>query len=149
MIVRRDTKQRQLVLETVRAHRDHPTADRIYLDVREADSKISRGTVYRNLKCLCDEHEIIQIKVPGADRFDLRVDYHYHFICLDCDGVFDVPCPYSRELDAAAAESTDFEIFRHRTVFEGRCAACRRRAAQRAEERAGSHGNEPQQNQDI
>ena len=127
-MIRRDTKQRQLVLETVRAHRDHPTADQIYLDVRAVDGKISRGTVYRNLKCLCDEHEIIQIKVPGADRYDLRVDYHYHFICVDCDGVFDVPYAYSNALDETAARATGFEILRHRTVFEGRCTACQCRA---------------------
>jgi Fe2+ or Zn2+ uptake regulation protein len=30
----RSTRQRQLVLDAVRARHDHPTADQIYLDVR-------------------------------------------------------------------------------------------------------------------
>ena len=34
MKTRRNSKQRQLVLEAVKARCDHPTADQIYLDVR-------------------------------------------------------------------------------------------------------------------
>ena len=42
---KRTTRQRLQVLEAVRARRDHPTADQIYLDARQEDGKISRGTV--------------------------------------------------------------------------------------------------------
>ncbi len=125
-IQRRETKQKQIVLETVREHRDHPTADAIYFDVREKDDRISRGTVYRNLKNLCDEKEIIQIKVPGADRYDLRTDYHYHFICLNCSAVTDIPCEYEADIDKEAQEKTGNLIYRHRTVFEGLCPRCRK-----------------------
>ena len=51
---RRNTRQRQLVLEAVQELCDHPTADEIYLRVREQDDHISRGTVYRNLHLLAD-----------------------------------------------------------------------------------------------
>ena len=50
----RNTRQRQLVLDAVRARCDHPSADQIYLDVRAVDDRISRGTVYRNLKVLVE-----------------------------------------------------------------------------------------------
>ena len=50
---KRNTKQRELVLEAVINRRDHPTADEIFADVRERDGKISRGTVYRNLSPFC------------------------------------------------------------------------------------------------
>lgn len=40
----RETKQRQIVLEAVQAHRDHPCAEQIYEDVCKIDDKISRGT---------------------------------------------------------------------------------------------------------
>ncbi len=39
---RRNTRQRQLVLEAVQQPCDHPTADEIYLRVREQDDHISR-----------------------------------------------------------------------------------------------------------
>lgn len=121
---RRDTRQRKIVLETVRTHSDHPSADQIYLEVRAIDSRISRGTVYRNLNCLSDEGEINRVKIPGADRYDCRIDIHYHLICTECNAVIDAPLKYLSELDQAVAETTGYMIHRHRTVFEGLCPKC-------------------------
>ena len=124
MKTRRNSKQRQLVLEAVKARRDHPTADQIYLDVRARDDKISRGTIYRNLGLLSDEGQISQVRVPAADRYDLRQDRHYHLFCTGCGRVFDAPISYHGEYDALVAEETGFQISRHRTVFEGLCPDC-------------------------
>lgn len=125
---RRDTRQRKIVLETVRAHSDHPSADQIYLEVRAIDSRISRGTVYRNLNCLSDEGEINRVKIPGADRYDCRIDIHYHLICTECNAVIDAPLKYLPELDQAVAETTGYTIHRHRTVFEGLCPKCEKKS---------------------
>ena len=76
----RDTKQRKMVLEAVLSRCDHPTADQIYSDLRMKDDKISRGTVYRNLGILAEDGDITNVKVPAADRFDSRLDRHYHKI---------------------------------------------------------------------
>ena len=124
MIQRRDTKQRQLVLDAVRERHDHPTADDIYLTVREKDSRISRGTVYRNLSLLSDEDEIAHIKVPGADRYDLRTDHHYHMICIKCSKVIDVPIPYNSEIDDVVGSETGYSVKHHSLIFEGICPEC-------------------------
>lgn len=84
MIVRRGTRQRHLILCAVRARCDHPTADQLYDDVRAVEPKISRATVYRNLNCLSDDGVICHVRVPGADRYDLRTDRHYHLFCVRC-----------------------------------------------------------------
>lgn len=124
----RNTRQRQLVLETVRSRTDHPRADDIYMEVRQKDSRISRGTVYRNLNFLAQSGEIAHVRVPSADRYDLRLDRHYHLFCLSCGAVVDAPVPYQAEYDDRVARETGFEIRRHRTVYEGLCANCRRRS---------------------
>lgn len=120
----RNTKQRGLVLDAVRGRQDHPSADEIYSDVREKDGKISRGTVYRNLNILAELGEIEHVKVPSADRYDLRLDRHYHMICVRCGAVVDAPIPYREDYDEAVREVTGFQIERHRTVFEGVCPTC-------------------------
>ena len=123
----RNTKQRQLVLDAVRARCDHPSADQIYLDVRAIDGRISRGTVYRNLNVLVQQGEVLQVKLPHTDRFESHLDTHYHLLCTGCGAVCDVPMPYHENLDQQAAEKTGYVIERHRAVFEGRCPDCRRK----------------------
>lgn len=125
----RNTRQRQIVLEAVRARCDHPTADQLFLDVRERDDKISRATVYRNLNLLAENGEVLHIKVPSADRFDLRADLHYHLFCTNCGAVSDVPLFYARDLDEVLSRKTGYSIIRHRTVFEGLCPACQKEKA--------------------
>ena len=55
MLKHRETKQRRIVLETVRSHTDHPTANTICEEVHAIDGKISQSTVYRNLNCLSED----------------------------------------------------------------------------------------------
>lgn len=123
----RHTKQRQRVLEAVLSRRDHPSADQIYLDVRQTDEHISRGTVYRNLNLLAEQGEVCQVKVPGADRYDLRAEIHPHLLCTACGTVRDAPLIYKAALDRQVAAETGYQAVRHQIVFEGLCPACQRR----------------------
>ena len=125
----RNTKQRQLILEAVRERHDHPTADQLYLDVRALDGKVSRGTVYRNLNLLAQNGEVLIVRVPGADRFDCRLEQHYHLLCTACAKVCDVALPYRAELDSEIAQATGYVIQRHCVICEGLCPECQRAQA--------------------
>lgn len=120
----RNSKQRQMILDAVMTRCDHPTADQIYLDVRAKDDKISRGTVYRNLGILSEKDEITNVKVPSADRYDSRLDRHYHIFCTGCGKVFDAPLKYREQYDEQIEKETGFKINRHRLIFEGLCTEC-------------------------
>ncbi len=120
----RNSRQRKLILDIVASRHDHPTADQIYLDVRTQDSQISRGTVYRNLGILSENGEIANVKVPVADRYDSRLDRHYHMFCTSCKRVFDVPLEYQEQYDEQVEKETGFKISRHRLFFEGLCQEC-------------------------
>lgn len=121
---RRNTKQRAMILETVRAHSDHPTADEIYHDVHERNPKVSRGTVYRNLNLLEEFGDIISIETPGGNRFDRRCDPHAHVICTKCSAVVDAMVDYNNNIDAAVEAETGFTIETHATLFYGLCPTC-------------------------
>lgn len=120
----RNSRQRKLILDIVASRHDHPTADQIYLDVRTQDSQISCGTVYRNLGILSENGEIANVKVPAADRYDSRLDRHYHMFCTGCKRVFDVPLEYQEQYDEQVEKETGFKISRHRLFFEGLCQEC-------------------------
>lgn len=89
-IKRRNTYQRQLILEILKSTTSHPTADWIYEQARKELPNISLGTVYRNLKILKEEGLIIELTDGKQSRFDARIDDHYHFKCEKCGAIYDI-----------------------------------------------------------
>ena len=86
----RYSKQRELVLQTVEALCDHPTAEEIYEKTVPECPNISLGTVYRNLNSLVDAGLVRRVSIPGkADRFDHTLPWHSHLYCTVCGSVTD------------------------------------------------------------
>ena len=120
---RRNTHQRQIVLDAVKSRCDHPSAEQIYQQVKSIDPNISLGTVYRNLAVLADEGLILDVKLAGADRYDLTTMPHNHFVCEHCKKVFDIDIPYECNMDCFQNDS-GFLIHSHQTIFTGLCPEC-------------------------
>lgn len=135
---RRNTKQRTLILDIVRAHGDHPTAEDIYRDVHEQNPKVSRGTVYRNLNLLKETGDIISIEVPGGNRFDRRCDPHAHVICCSCGAVCDAMVEHDHTVDGMAERQTGYIITRHETLFYGICPSCQEKKVQNEDAQASA-----------
>ena len=65
------SRQRESIKQYLASTKEHPTADMVYMHVKEDYPNISLGTVYRNLNLLTDIGEALKIATPdGADRFD-------------------------------------------------------------------------------
>ena len=121
----RKTRQKQAILEVLRGTTSHPTADWIYNEVRKEIPNISLGTVYRNLRILCQLGEVFELVLCGnLSRFDARNDNHYHFRCQKCCQVFDIDETVNKEMDKIAARKTGFEVKFHRLEFYGLCLEC-------------------------
>lgn len=125
MDVRRNTYQRDLIRTVMNDNFDHPTADEIYELVRKIDSKISRGTVYRNLKILVENNEIIHYHSPfGPDHYDSKITPHYHCLCKKCGKLFDSGISYQENLNKANLSLDGFKLEYHDLVFVGVCKEC-------------------------
>ena len=86
----RYSKQRELVMQTVQALCDHPTAEEIYDAAVKECPGLSLGTVYRNLNSLVDAGRVRRVSIPGkADRFDHTLPWHSHLYCTVCGSVTD------------------------------------------------------------
>ena len=119
------SRQRESIKEYLKSRTDHPTADMIYAAVRQIYPNISLGTVYRNLTLLTEQGEIQKISCgEGSDRFDARMDKHYHFICRRCGSVMDLPSMDMNHIDILAGNGFDGRIEGHSTFFYGLCRDC-------------------------
>lgn len=118
------SKQREAILKELCSRCDHPTADELYTQLRKEMPSISLGTVYRNLALLNNEGLIRKLTCGTADHFDGDPKPHYHFCCNQCGRVYDLDMQVHSELEAEAAEHTDFMIESHSLIFYGKCRNC-------------------------
>lgn len=123
----RDTKQRRIILKVLKESTRHPSADEIYLEVKEFIPNISLGTVYRNLERLVQENMIRKIiNADGQRRFDSTIEPHGHFRCINCGVIEDTP--FGLELFKIPEDSSwmkDREIFEVQSEIVGLCPACK------------------------
>jgi Fur family ferric uptake transcriptional regulator/Fur family peroxide stress response transcriptional regulator len=122
------TKQKTAILEILRSSDSHPTAEWIYQEARKELPELSMGTVYRNLHQMRDNGEILELRNgKGQSHFDGWSHNHYHFRCKCCGGIWDLPLPAMKTLEAKAKVLEGFQIEGHRLEFYGLCEECRRR----------------------
>lgn len=125
-MIKRNTIQCALVLETVNKLHRHATADEIYNDIVKEHPNISKGTVYRNLQKLCEQGDIRKREIPGgADRFDYICSDHYHVRCEKCGHVFDVDMEYIADIEKSIKNTHGFIFTGHDIVFKGICPECK------------------------
>ena len=129
--VRRNTRQRRVVLEELRKVTTHPTAAELFDLTRRRLPGISLGTVYSNLELLSRTGVIRRLEISGsADRFDGNPDRHCHVHCIRCgrvDDVHDVPADLMKIGDRNVG---GYEILECYLGFVGICPECKTRPAQ-------------------
>lgn len=123
------SRQREAIKTFLAGRYDHPTAETVYLGIKEEFPNISLGTVYRNLSLLSDIGEIQKLSTGiGPDRFDGNPALHYHFICKHCGSVLDLSVDGLDHINVLANQGFDGEIEGHITYFYGKCADCKKKA---------------------
>ena len=125
MTVNKYSRQREAIKEFLAHTKEHPTADTVYMHIREKHPNISLGTVYRNLNLLVEQGEIIKINCQdGSDRFDGNPKPHYHFLCKDCGRVSDIEMESIDHILKIAGAGFGGRVEGHVTYFYGLCPEC-------------------------
>lgn len=125
MAVLKYSKQREAIRDFLAHSEEHPTADMVYMNLRESFPNISLGTVYRNLSLLSETGQILKLNMrDSADRFDGRITPHDHFVCERCHCVEDIFLDDNEEITIAAQKKFDGKIRSHTTTFYGICKKC-------------------------
>jgi Fur family ferric uptake transcriptional regulator len=127
---RRNTQQRQVILEELQSLQTHPTATELYEKVRQRLPKISLGTVYRNLELLSQGGLVHKLEFAGTEaRFDGQTMDHFHVRCTQCGRLDDVHELQADLIQKEPNELGGYEILGHRLEFIGICPECREQKA--------------------
>jgi Fur family transcriptional regulator, ferric uptake regulator len=124
---RRNTRQRQVVLEELRADNSHPTAALLYDRVRQRLPRISLGTIYRNLDILEETGQCVRLcgSSSAEARFDGRTEPHLHHQCRACGKVRDLETMLPVLDDMIGRRVEDHRVDSFSLIFHGVCAGCR------------------------
>jgi Fur family peroxide stress response transcriptional regulator len=124
----RYSRQREVILTTLKDNPCHPTADYIYGLIRKDNPNISLGTVYRNLSILANKGIIKRVKgLDNKERFDHNTFDHAHIKCTCCGRVEDIMLPreVAQSLDNLQV-GTDFKINNCEILMQGLCSDCKK-----------------------
>ena len=121
-------KQRLLDEAHLSKYTIHPRSTKIYKDLKKKLPRISKKTVYNNLKVLSEAGMIREISTMGVKRYEPVMKPHHHLICQVCDRVFDIEEEKLTRLATKFAKSLkDFEASSTTTHFYGVCKDCKER----------------------
>ena len=110
---------RVAVAECVLNSCDHPTAEKVALQVRKVFPVISRATIYNTLNLLVEKGLLRQYVLDdGKTVFDANVGCHHHFVDEGSGRVYDIPWD---SLKVSNLESLkDFDVTEYQVVVRGK-----------------------------
>ena len=122
---KRNTVQRQIIFDAVKALNIHATAEQVVEYLAEKHPSIGRATVYRNLNYMSESGELLRIgSFYGSTHYDHNCHEHYHFVCNNCRQIVDVEGNladvFERFKNTEGIDITDCNI-----SFSGLCWACK------------------------
>jgi Fur family peroxide stress response transcriptional regulator len=122
------TTQRIAICRFALRSRDHPSAKRIYDEVKKVHPTVSLATVYKTLQILSEQGLIQELDLPESQaRFDSYVEPHINLVCLQCGNIQDFDDSAAREMVERVAAKAEFTRTGQRIDIYGICKTCRDR----------------------
>lgn len=120
----RKSRQRDAILYNLQQRCDHPTAMELYLSVREEIPSLSLGTLYRNLKGMCENGTVISLSSGGEEHYDAVTRRHAHLRCEKCGRFYDLPQCALPSAERLLQDEYNGEIHDYSLIFFGVCTDC-------------------------
>jgi Fur family transcriptional regulator, ferric uptake regulator len=125
----RMTAQRRLILEALDKLSNHPTAEELFVIVKQKDATLHLSTVYRTLRWL-EQEELVSARVFDDDRRQERFDAalpseHHHFVCSICKNVIEFDTGLFDDIKQEFENQFDAMVQSGSIVLYGRCRLCK------------------------
>lgn len=124
---KRNTKQKQLILDILTNSSRPMSINDIYQKIVIELPTIAKSTIYRNIDSLLNQNLIVKYYLNDNELFyqikDNNHDHKHYVICDSCKKMFDLPlCPIHEIEDAMKKEG--FSISDHYIQISGTCKDC-------------------------
>jgi Fur family ferric uptake transcriptional regulator len=124
----KNTKQREVVIETLFNSNRHFTPEELYLLIKEKYPTLNVGiaTVYRTLNLLESSDMITSITFgTQGKKYEMGAkEHHDHMICSECGKIIEFVSEEIEELQQKIAKSHGFLLTEHIMQLHGICKEC-------------------------
>ena len=121
----KNTRQRQVILDTFLRADGHVTLDQLLVLVQQDMPGVGYATVYRTMKLFSEAGVAHERRFhDGQSQYetvDMAHDHHDHLICEECGQIFEFENELIEEQQRVVAEQFGLKLTRHRLVLWGRC----------------------------
>ena len=119
-------RKRDAILQYLQSVTDHPSAEKVFTQLKAQIPDLSIGTVYRNLNLFKQQGLAVSVAtIKGVERFDGNTGPHVHFICQECDAVIDLmDMEIPESLKSVAEHSSGGQVAECQLCFTGICQDC-------------------------
>lgn len=127
----RITPQRVAICKLLAESDEHPTAARIFEQVKEQYPSISLATIYNTLDILVSLGAVNVLGHAGDDNvhYDADMDPHVNLACVSCHKIVDIPSEHVTHLDSEITGASGYKLLGARVLYYGLCPPCQKKSA--------------------
>ena len=127
IIGKRKTKQRELILDTIKGAPGPLSVNEIYENLRESGNNTGIATVYRTVNLLVEKKLVNCVRLQDAiQRYEAAdTAHHHHFHCEICDKVYVIKGCYLHFHNEDQKIPEGHTINSHEITFHGVCRNCK------------------------
>ena len=126
-MIKRNTRQKEIILECIKENCTHPTITEIMERVNEKDPNVGQATVYRNINKMLEEGLIDKVySARDTFHYDADTREHDHLICTRCGKIIDLfDSDYTNKKKDVTTKYS-FQVEKVSTVYKGICSDCQK-----------------------
>ncbi|MFB3766335.1 MAG: Fur family transcriptional regulator [Methanotrichaceae archaeon] len=123
------TPQRIAISRLVLHNHSHPTAQKIYSEVKKVYPTVSLATIYKTIQILKEAGLVQELNLPDDQaRFDPNTNPHAHLVCMRCRSINDRTDPMISEIVNRISNDADFAAAGLNFDIFGICSGCKRKS---------------------